>query len=144
MASFAETVSGYDSHTEASENSSVGTDVEEGIDPRDELHLTDSFCCHCIFFRKVSSSTTRVCGNNRTTCSRKSHSKEGSARGLAGFYRALIGIRENSNQDGDNSTFRSTEDVLEDQNRRRRTKGFLQTGTRSSWVPCAAQARGDS
>jgi len=60
-----------------------------------------------------------VCGNNRTTCSRKSHSKEGSARGLAGFYRALIGIRENSNQDGDNSTFRSTEDVLEDQNRRR-------------------------
>ena len=113
MTTFAETVSGHDSHTEASENSSVGTDVEEGIDPCDELHLTDSFC-HCIFFHKVSS-TTRVCGNNRTTCFRKSHSKQGLARGLARFYHALIGhIREKSNQDGDNSTFRSTEDVLED------------------------------
>ena len=39
MAAFSETVSGYDSHTEASENSSVGTDVDEGIDPRDEHHL---------------------------------------------------------------------------------------------------------
>jgi hypothetical protein len=42
MAAFAETVSGYDSHTEASENSSVGTDVDEGIDPREELYLNES------------------------------------------------------------------------------------------------------
>ena len=112
MTTFPETVSGDDSHTEASGNSSVSIGVEERFDPCDELHLTDSFC-RCIFFHKVSS-TTRVCGNNRTTCTRKSHSKEGYVCGLAGFYRALIGIRERSNQAGDNSTFRSTEDILED------------------------------
>ena len=46
-----ETVSGDDSDTEAFENSSIGTDVEEGFDPCDELHLTDSLC-RCIFFHK--------------------------------------------------------------------------------------------
>ena len=54
MAAFAETASGYDSHIEASENSSVGTDVEEGTDPRDKLYLNDSFC-RVILFHKMSS-----------------------------------------------------------------------------------------
>ena len=54
MAAFAETVSGYDSHTEASENSSVGTDVDEGIDPREELYLNESFCRVIFFHNKTS------------------------------------------------------------------------------------------
>ena len=134
MTTFAETVSGHDSHTEASENSSVGTDVEEGIDPRDELHLTNSFCC-VIFFHKLSSSTTRVCGNNRTACGRKAHRKQGSARSLEGFYRALDPVRENSPQDGDNSMFRSTEGAIEDQDHRRTINARLMADVVQSASP---------
>ena len=63
MAAFAETVSGYDSHTEASENSFVGTDVDEGIDPREKLSFNESVSfCRVIFFHNKTS-TTRVCGS---------------------------------------------------------------------------------
>ena len=93
MAAFAETVSGYDSHTEASENSSVGTDVDEGIDPREELYLNESFC-RVIFFHSKTS-TTRVCGSG-TSCGRKGHRNKKSNRGFEGFYRALDPIRPSS------------------------------------------------
>ena len=116
MANFAETVSGYGSHTEASENSSVSTDIEEGIDPRDELHLNNSFC-RVIFFHKKSSTTRGVCGNIGTNCCRKAYCTKGSRRGLEGFYRALDPISPTSPPDGDNSTFRSIEDAIEDQDR---------------------------
>jgi hypothetical protein len=63
-------LSGYDSHTEASENLSVGTDVDEGIDPRDELYLNESFCRVIFFHNKTS--TTRVCGSG-ANYDRKGH-----------------------------------------------------------------------
>ena len=115
MAAFTETVSGYDSHTEASENSSVGTDIEEGIDPRDELYLNESFC-RVIFFHNKSSTNRVVCGNG-TTCGCKGHRTKALRHGLEGFYRVLDPIRPSSPPDGDNSTFRSIEDAIEDQDR---------------------------
>ena len=122
MAAFAETVSGYDSHTEASENSSVGTDVDEGIDPREELYLNESFCRVIFFHNKTS--TTRVCGSG-ANCGRKGHRVKKSKRGPEGFYRALVPIRPSSPPDGDKSTFRSTEDAIDDQDRRRNDNSRL-------------------
>jgi hypothetical protein len=59
-----------------------------------------------------------VCGSG-TACGRKGHRAKNPRRGLEGFYCALVPIRPSSPPDGDNSTFRSTEDAIEDQDRRR-------------------------
>ena len=65
------------------------------------------------------SSSVAVATLGQPIPARTTGNKEGASYGFLGFYHTLAGICAQSNQDGDYNTFRSTDNIVADQDHHR-------------------------
>jgi hypothetical protein len=93
-----------------------GNDEEDGLattEPSSWCQLTEEHC-RAYFIWKHQTDVTRVCGNLRAECNRKSHKTPTMRRGEPGFYAELQPVTKNSKVDGNQEVYKTVEQMQAD------------------------------